>query len=264
VSEVDDPRWRRVELANRAEDEVAVEEPLELRVEGIAAAITMRTPGDDLDLAAGFLWTEGVIDGADDLKALAVVAENTVDARLAEGVPPARARSSDRQLYAASSCGVCGKASLERLSRTLGPVPGWVPTEAVLSALPGALAAHQEGFRRTGGLHAAALFSADGTIVCAREDVGRHNAVDKVLGARLRADAGVDGLGLLVSSRASFEIVQKAWSAGIGCVAAVGAPSTLAIETARAAGIALLAWVREGGAVSVVGPRAGGAPPSRD
>lgn len=248
-----DARWRRVGLAGGAKDDVAVEEPLEIRVEGIAAAITMRTPGDDLDLAAGFLWTEGVIDGVDDLRALAVVGDNTVDARLSEGVPPARARSADRQMYATSSCGVCGKASLERLSRALRPVAGWVPSPEVLAGLPAALAAGQEGFRRTGGLHAAALFTPGGAVICAREDVGRHNAVDKVLGARLRADAEIADLGLLVSSRAGFEIVQKAWSVGIGCVAAVGAPTTLAIDAAREARMGLVTWVRGQGGVVVCG-----------
>jgi FdhD protein len=227
------------------QDDVVVEEPLEIRVEGVPAAITMRTPGDDLDLAAGFLFTEGVIDGADDLAALAIVGENTVDVRLAEGVPAARARSADRALYATSSCGICGKASIDRLRRSFPPVKGWVPAPAVLAALPDALRRAQTVFQSTGGLHGAALFDAAGRLDTLREDVGRHNAVDKVLGARIRADAlDFDGLGLLVSSRAGFEIVQKALVAGVPLVVTLGAPTSLAVDTARAAGMTLIGWLR--------------------
>jgi FdhD protein len=226
-------------------DTLVVEEPLELRVDGIPAAITMRTPGDDLDLAAGFLWTEGVVDGPDDLRALAVVAENVVDAVLAEGVPHARARAADRALYATSSCGICGKASLERLRRPTGGVRGWEPSPAVLLALPERLRAHQPVFAETGGLHGAALFDPRGEVLLAREDVGRHNAVDKVLGARLRADAlPLAGLGVVVSSRAGFEVVQKCAAAGVGALVAVGAPSSLAVEAARSVGMGLWAWAR--------------------
>jgi FdhD protein len=226
-------------------DAIAVEEPLELRVEGIAAAITMRTPGDDLDLAAGFLFTEGVVDGPDDLRALAIVGENTVDVRLAEGVPAARARSADRALYANSSCGICGKASIDRLRTRFEGVVGWMPSPAVLAGLPDALRAGQGAFRSTGGLHGAALFDASGALFDLREDVGRHNAVDKVLGARLRADAlDFAGLGLLVSSRAGFEIVQKALVARVPLVVTLGAPTSLAVDVARAAGMTLIGWLR--------------------
>lgn len=226
-------------------DDVVVEEPLEIRVEGVPAAVTMRTPGADLDLAAGFLWTEGVIDGVDDLRALAVVGENVVDVRLAEGVPAARARSADRALYATSSCGICGKASIDRIRRGAPPVVAWDPDVATLMALPARLRQAQAAFAATGGLHGAALFDATGALSDAREDVGRHNAVDKVLGARLRADAtDVGALGLVVSSRAGFEIVQKALVAGVPVVACLGAPTSLAIETARAAGMRLYGWLR--------------------
>src|SRR5687767_15774651 len=139
----------------------------------------MRTPGHDLDLVAGFLLTEGVIDGIDDVRAMAEVGENTVDVRLAEGVPAARARSADRALYATSSCGICGKASIERLRRG-GTVTRWEPPPALLLALPTRLTAAQVGFGETGGLHGAALFDASGALLVVREDVGRHNAVDKV------------------------------------------------------------------------------------
>ncbi len=226
-------------------DLVAVEEPLEIRVEGIPAAITMRTPGDDLDLAAGFLYTEGVVDGPDDLRAIAAVGENTVDVRLAEGVPAARARSADRALYATSSCGICGKASIDRLRRHFDGVVGWMPEAAVLAALPAALRAAQGTFNQTGGLHGAALFDASGALFDAREDVGRHNAVDKVLGARLRADAlDFARMGLVVSSRAGFEIVQKALVARVPLVVTIGAPTSLAVEVARAAGLTLVGWLR--------------------
>ncbi len=228
-----------------AEDEVVVEEPLEIRVNGAPAAITMRTPGDDLDLAAGFLWTEGVIDGPDDLRAMATVAENVVDVVLAEGVPAARARTADRALYATSSCGICGKASLERVRSASGRVVGWSPSDEVVLVLAERLREAQPTFTRTGGLHGAALFDAGGRIVLAREDVGRHNALDKLLGARLRADAlPLDGLGVVTSSRAGFELVQKCAAAGIGVLVALGAPSSLAIDAARHVGLHLWAWTR--------------------
>ncbi len=232
--------------ASPGEDDVAIEEPLEIRVEGVPTAITMRTPGDDLDLAAGFLYTEGVIDGPDDLRALAAVGPNTVDARLAEGVPAARARSADRALYATSSCGICGIASIDRLRRGAPPLStAWMPAPGVLAGLPDALRAAQAAFRSTGGLHGAALFDAEGRLFDAREDVGRHNAVDKVLGARLRADTlDFAGLGLVVSSRAGFEIVQKALVARVPVVAVMGAPSSLAIDAATAGGMTLIGWLR--------------------
>jgi FdhD protein len=225
-------------------EELVVEEPLELRVEGQAAAVTMRTPGHDLDLAAGFLLTEGVIDGPDDIRALATVGPNTVDVRLAEGVPAARARSADRALYATSSCGLCGKASIDRLRTRFGPVRGWTPAPEVLARLPATLRERQPAFARTGGLHAAALFDATGRLHEVREDVGRHNAVDKVLGARVRADElDFGNLGLLVSSRAGFELVQKALVARVPLLVALGAPSTLAVEAAESAGLTLIAWL---------------------
>lgn len=228
-----------------AEDDVVVEEPLEIRVNGAPAAITMRTPGEDLDLAAGFLWTEGVIDGPDDLRAMAIVAENVVDAVLAEGVPAGRARTADRALYATSSCGICGKASLERVRLATGHVAGWSPSNEVVLTLAEHLRAAQPTFARTGGLHGVALFDAAGRLLLAREDVGRHNALDKLLGARLRADAlPLDGLGVVTSSRAGFELVQKCAVAGVGVLVALGAPSSLAIDAARHVGLHLWAWTR--------------------
>ncbi len=225
-------------------DILAVEEPLEIRVEGRPVAITMRTPGHDLDLAAGFLWTEGVVEVREDLRALACVAENVVDAVLAEGVPAARLRAADRALYATSSCGICGKASLDRIRTPDVRVaaPGLTPERVV--ALAAGLRTQQPHFDRTGGVHGALLADAFGAVIVAREDVGRHNAVDKVLGASLRADLDVRGRVLVVSSRAGFEIVQKSAACGVGALVAVGAPSTLAVEAARHVGLELWAWVR--------------------
>lgn len=227
------------------EESVAVEEPLEIRVEGEPTAVTMRTPGDDLDLAVGFLRTEGVIDGRDDLRAVAIVGENRVDVRLAEGVPRERARSADRALYATSSCGICGKASVDRIVRSARRVSAWEPPRELLLALPERLRAGQAAFHGTGGLHAAALFDADGVLHDLREDVGRHNAVDKVIGARVRADReDLDHLGIVVSSRAGFEIVQKAIVAGIPVVVCLGAATSLAVEAASAGGVLLVTWAR--------------------
>ena len=226
------------------EDQVVVEEPLEIRVEGQMTAVTMRTPGHDLDLVAGFLWTEGVIEGADDLRALAEVGVNTVDVRLAEGVPPARARSADRSMFASSSCGICGSASVSHLRRTAPRLRPWRPPAEVLLRLPARLEEKQLDFGATGGLHAAALFDETGEILLLREDVGRHNAVDKVLGAALREDRDLRGLGLVVTSRAGFELVQKAWIAGVSALVAFGAPTSLAVTTAQAAGLCLVGWLR--------------------
>lgn len=240
--------------ATPTEDHVAAEEPLEIRIEGRSVAITMRTPGHDLELAAGFLFTEGVIDGPDDLRAIAHVDDpsdpqgNTVDTVLASGVPAARRSAADRALYASSSCGVCGKASIDRLLVGAPPLsPEWTPDPAVLLALPDRLRKAQAVFDRTGGLHAAALFSPEGELEVLREDIGRHNAVDKVIGWRLREDrVPVDDRILLVSGRAGFEIVQKALVARISVVAAVGAPSSMAVDLAEESGLTLVGFLRDG------------------
>lgn len=238
------------------DDDVCVEEPLEIRVEGKPLAVLMRTPGDDEDLVAGFLLTEGVIDGPDDLAAVAKVDRpgddrgNTVDVRLAAGVEAHRARieRATRELYATSACGVCGKAAIDRLLVVAPPrvrIAELAPE--VLGALPARLRSVQAGFGRTGGQHAAALFTLDGTLELVREDIGRHNAVDKVLGARLRADrVPIDDRVLFVSGRAGWEIVQKALVGRVPAVAAVGAASSLAIDLAKAGGLALYGFVREG------------------
>ncbi len=234
------------------EDTLAVEEPLEIRVEGIAAAVTMRTPGHDLDLTIGFLTTEGVIgpeDALDDVAAIAQISDNVVDVRLADGVSPARARSADRALFATSSCGICGKASTDRILRGRStPLIPLVPTDTLLIRLTETFDAAQVHTRTTGCMHAAALFNPQGNILCIREDVGRHNAVDKVIGAwlRQRPESEFDHIGLVVTSRAGFEVVQKAITVGVALVCTVGAPTTLAVEVAQQSGCSLVGWLRPG------------------
>ena len=235
-------------------DWVVVEEPLEIRVEGRPLAVTMRTPGHDRELAAGFLFTEGCVDGADDLHAIASVSDprtegdNIVEVRLASGtpLPEAALASAQRSLYATSSCGICGKASIDRVLRMAPPVSG-VPTmdASLLTALPQKMREAQRAFEETGGIHAAALFTLEGDLEVLREDVGRHNAVDKVLGWRLLNDrVPVDDCILMVSGRAGFELVQKAVVAGVPAMVAVGAPSSLAVELAGSSGMQLVGFLR--------------------
>jgi FdhD protein len=255
----------RCEAGAAAKDEpdlVAREEPLEIRVNGASVAVVMRTPGDDLDLVAGFLVTERIVDRFADVSALhhassgdAERADNVLRAVLASGVP-FDADALRRNLFASSSCGVCGKASLEQALATAPPLhdASRFPT-AFFAALPARLRAAQPVFAATGGLHAAALFDAAGEPSCVREDVGRHNAVDKVIGWAARAGRlPLSGCALLVSGRVSFEIVQKALAARIPAIAAVSAPSSLAVELAERAGIALVAFLR-GEQMSVYGAR---------
>lgn len=235
-----------------ADDRLVIEEPLEIRVEERSLAVLMRTPGDDLDLVAGFLHTEGIIEDRDDLAALDHLPGdpegNTVIARLAAGVEAhlEALERATRALYATSSCGLCGKASLDRIAVEAGPTRPLEVADDVLLGLCEALRARQGAFLATGGLHAAALVADDGTLHEVREDVGRHNAVDKVLGAALRADRlPLHDRLLLVSSRAGFEIVQKAVVAGVGAVATVGAASTLAVDLARQQGLPLVGFLRD-------------------
>ncbi|HHO52203.1 MAG TPA: formate dehydrogenase accessory sulfurtransferase FdhD [Deltaproteobacteria bacterium] len=238
--------------AIEARDHVVIEEPLEIRVEDRSLAITMRTPGHDRELAAGFLLTEGVIDGAEDLTAIGGLPgdrqQNTIVARVAGGVQAhleAIERAS-RELFATSACGVCGKVSLDRLQiLARSPIQPLEPDPAVLARLPDALRDAQPTFRRTGGLHAAALVTPDGVLEVVREDIGRHNAADKVLGWRvLRDQVPVSDRILLVSGRAGFEIVQKARVAGVPVVAAIGAASSLAVDLASSSGIVLIGFLR--------------------
>ncbi len=238
-------------------DTLVGEEPLEIRVGGRPLAVTMRTPGDDFALATGFLVSEGVVARADEVARVMYCAGatadgsntyNVVDVRLADGVAPPDA-SLQRNVYTTSSCGLCGKASLDAVRTTARwPLPltgGPALTPRLLAALPERLRAHQRVFARTGGLHAAALFDGGGELLDVREDVGRHNAVDKVVGRAL--GAGLLPLAdtvLLVSGRASFELVQKAVMAGIPALAAVSAPSSLAVELAAEAGLTLVGFLR--------------------
>jgi len=241
----------------RVEDAVAVEEPLEIRVGGAPLAVTMRTPGHDVELAVGFLISEGVVTAGDQVlgarycagaSADGVNTYNVLDVALAPGVP-APDPSLARAFYTTSSCGLCGKASIDAVrTRTAHPVSGdeLVVTDAALAAFPDRLRAEQAVFDKTGGLHAAGLFDGGtGELLVVREDVGRHNAVDKVVG--WAAQAGRIPLGgtvLMVSGRASFELTQKALMAGIPLLAAVSAPSSLAVELAGEAGMTLVGFLR--------------------
>ncbi|HKS47707.1 MAG TPA: formate dehydrogenase accessory sulfurtransferase FdhD [Amycolatopsis sp.] len=240
----------------RRPDALAAEEPLEIRVGGKALAVTMRTPGHDVELAHGFLLSEGVIASTEDVHTARYCDSvddtgrntyNVLDLALAAGVPPPDT-GVERNFYTTSSCGVCGKAALDavKLKTRFGPgSSAFTVTPEVLAGLPDALRARQRVFASTGGLHAAGLFTSDGTLLAVREDVGRHNAVDKVLGwALLDNRVPLSGAGLLVSGRASFELVQKAAMAGIGLLAAVSAPSSLAVELAEENGMTLVGFLR--------------------
>ncbi|MFF7729557.1 formate dehydrogenase accessory sulfurtransferase FdhD [Streptomyces sp. NPDC008001] len=239
-------------------DTLVTEEPMEIRLNGKPLAVTMRTPGDDFALAAGFLVSEGVLGRADEVANIVYCAGatedgsntyNVVDVRLAPGVPVPDI-TLERNVYTTSSCGLCGKASLDAVRTTAryplsdGPEPMRL-TPALLASLPGRLREAQRVFDRTGGLHAAALFSADGELLDVREDVGRHNAVDKLVGRALQQGLlPLAGAVLLVSGRASFELAQKAVMAGIPVLAAVSAPSSLAVDLAAETGLTLVGFLR--------------------
>ncbi len=248
-----------------ADDALVIEEPLEIRVgraedrsgRPFSLSVTMRTPGNDFELAAGFLFTEGIVRSRDDIASVGYArthvqgpSENVVDVILQRGVPFDPARF-ERHFYTTSSCGVCGKASLDAL-RVLGirAVPERSPRVPanLLATLPERLREAQAVFATTGGLHAAGLFSTGGELLSIREDIGRHNAVDKLVGERLLAGRMPvrDGI-LAVSGRAGFEILQKAAVAGIPMVVSVGAPSSLAVDLAREYGMTLAGFVREHG-----------------
>jgi FdhD protein len=239
------------------DDQVAVEEPLEIQLSFVrrgirvvkSVSVTMRTPGSDRELAAGFLHTEGIVPAASALESWETPAANVIRAVLREDVE-VDLRSMERNFYMTSSCGVCGKTSLEALRVTgrisLDPErPVW--EQSAVTALPDILRGAQEVFEQTGGLHGAGLFSAEGLLIASREDVGRHNAVDKLIGSQLLGGhADLSGCLLLVSGRASFELVQKAVMAGIPILAAVGAPSSLSVDLARQFGATLLGFVSRG------------------
>ena len=236
-------------------DVAATEEPLELRLHGHPFAVIMRTPGADRELAAGFLLAERVIGGADALGTIAHCTdpgadhpENIVDVTLVNGSAGAidRLLAGRRQVMTTSSCGMCGRRTIESLAAGVAPLAAaWTVPASAVAALPGRLRARQAVFDETGGLHAAGLFTRDGTLLDVAEDVGRHNAVDKIVGRMLMRDAlPLTDHVLCVSGRTSFEIVQKAILAGIPIVAAVSAPSSLAIELAQEFGVTLVGFIR--------------------
>ena len=235
---------------------LAVEEPLEIRLNGTAITVTMRTPGSDVELAQGFLLTEGVIGHRDDIARVEYCrgtgadgtnTYNVLDVTLTPGVAMPDIDVT-RNFYTTSSCGVCGKGSIDAVRTISRHSPGDDPTVVAaetLSAMPDQLRSAQRVFASTGGLHGAALFDADGTMLVTREDIGRHNAVDKTIGWAVENQRiPLAGTVLLVSGRASFELTQKAIMAGIPILAAVSAPSSLAVDLASQAGLTLVAFLR--------------------
>lgn len=250
-------KWEKGRIV-AAREELAGEEPLEVRVRGRAITVTMRTPGvvdadgmraEDAELAAGFLLTEGVIRERGDIERIEPCGRNewgnVVDVRLGPLVHVDFDRLT-RHVFAASSCGLCGKASIAQVRGSHAAVVSLVRVRAeMLIAMVAAMREKQGTFDRTGGLHAAGLFGADGTMVVVREDIGRHNAVDKVIGRALLDDVELSDAVLVVSGRASFEIVQKAVAGRVPIVAGVSAPSSLAVEFAREMGMTLVGFLRE-------------------
>lgn len=252
-------RIRRIsgEFVEEIGDVLAVEEPLEIRLgfadgRHRAVSITMRTPGEDAELAAGFLFSEGILNSPGQIEVIrhcgpkSGAGSNTIRVDLAAGVDVDLKRL-ERHFYTTSSCGVCGKSSIEALRTNANRIDSDLRIDsAVIHRLPAMLRESQPTFDRTGGLHASALFAADGSIDIVREDVGRHNALDKVIGAKfLAGKVPISDHILLVSGRVSFELVQKAVMAGIPIIVAVGAPSSLAVEMAVEYGVTLVGFARE-------------------
>ena len=239
--------------AGRADDVSAAEEPLEIRLDDEPFVVTMRTPGADADLAAGFLLSENIVRGAEEIAGMRHCArsDNILYVTLAGDAAQraAEAMTRRRHVTTTSACGVCGRRSIDDLMRHARRVESAMTiSERTIAGLPAALRSAQRAFDQTGGLHAAGLFDVHGTPIRVAEDVGRHNAVDKVLGAELRAGAlPLSERILFVSGRTSFEIIQKAVMAGVAVVAAVSAPSSLAIDLARSANLTLLGFVRGAG-----------------
>jgi len=232
-------------------DKVAREEPLEIRVRGRSIAVTMRTPGQDRELAAGFLLTEGIIHKRSDLIEMGPCqqgnsAANILNAFLAPRIEVDFARLT-RHVFASSSCGLCGKASIDAVHQNFPAIESELKvTSRTLLQLPGRMRAAQRTFEETGGLHAAAIFSAEGNLVALQEDIGRHNAVDKVIGDGLLKDVlPFSAHILLVSGRASFEIMQKALAARVPVICAISAPSNLAVDFAKESGQTLVGFLRE-------------------
>jgi FdhD protein len=242
-------RWEKGRQPRRAQDELALEEPLEIRVDDRPVAVTMRTPGHDEELAVGFLFSEGIIRGREQVVNTAAhprnMDRNVIGVFLADGVK-VDLKTLDRRTFVSSSCGLCGKTSIESVRRQFPPIRGQIRVKAAtLLDLPDKLRREQMTFSRTGGLHAAGIFDLEGNLVVLREDIGRHNAVDKVLGRGF-----LDGLLpydrhiLVVSGRASFEIMQKALAGRLAMVLAVSAPSSLAVQFAKASRQTLAGFVR--------------------
>ena len=246
-------RWKHGVLGQAANDSLAREEPLEIRVKGESVAVTMRTPGHDEELAIGFLLSEGVIAGPSDVLEVAPCQQgeaalhgNVLNVFLAPkvGIDLAKLR---RNVYASSSCGLCGKASIESVHNHFEPLTKREPVIAaeLILQLPAKLRAKQETFDKTGGLHAAGLFDDAGNLLTLREDIGRHNAVDKVLGrSMLDGNFPLEDRVMMVSGRASFEILQKALAGRVPVICAVSAPSSLAVEFARESGQTLVGFLR--------------------
>lgn len=242
--------WEDGELRS-AGDYLASEEPLQILVDGKPLVVTMRTPGHDQELAAGFLWTEGLIESCDQILAIGAPqtgcakSQNTIDIQLSGGsIQPEKLQ---RNFFSNSSCGICSKASIDAVrAHGLRPIDSGTTIDAeTLCGLPSRLREHQSVFERTGGLHAAALFSSDGELIVVREDIGRHNAVDKIVGwAMLQGLIPLSKHVLLVSGRGGFEIVQKAIAAGIPIVASVSAPSSLAVQLAHELDLTLIGFLR--------------------
>jgi FdhD protein len=244
--------WREA-AAHTGEDRVVREEPLEIRIGGVPIAVVMRTPGHDEELVTGFLLTERIVDNAAQIESVRhcttvdtpEAEDNVIQAVLRPGVTVDVA-ALRRNLYASSSCGVCGKASIDQAMACAAPLHDDVRVSVEqLYALPDRLRDAQLVFAQTGGLHAAGLFDAAGRCIAVREDVGRHNAVDKVVGLHARQSEGDPPVVVMVSGRVSFEIAQKALAARIPIVAAVSAPSSLAVELARRSGLTLVGFLRD-------------------
>jgi FdhD protein len=246
----------RDHAASECLDYLAVEEPLEIRLGGINLSVTMRTPGDDEELVAGFLFSEGIIASADDIDVIARYRGadgdpddgNVMNVLLKGDMRVAKDRLR-RNFVASSSCGLCGKATIDAIRATLPPVQSDIVISVDrLNRLGAMMHDAQSTFEKTGGLHAAGLFEADGRMIVLREDIGRHNAVDKVIGHRVLARSlPLDRHVLMVSGRVSFEIMQKALTARIPVIAAVSAPSSMAVQMALAADMTLIGFARNGG-----------------
>jgi FdhD protein len=247
-------RYRNGKVPVKEADELAAEEPLEIRIEGHSVAVLMRTPGNDRELAAGFLVTENLIRRPDEIFEITLCGEsrhssgetNVVSIVLKNpaAFDPA---TFTRNFFSSSSCGICGKASIDAIVQQFAPITSaWKVSPELLLQLPARLSAAQETFQRTGGLHACALFEEYGKLFAAREDVGRHNALDKLIGYALLEDRlPLDRQILLLSGRVSFEMVQKALAAGIAIITAISAPTSLAVEFARTNNQTLVGFLRE-------------------